>query len=185
MPFKISAFLSDMKEGSCSQKPLQFFSSFLCVSVSVCLVEDVGSSCKGLPLLVIGHPTSAFVKEFVHFFSEITYSLALLLFEVFLQALRTTRTDVGSSSLKVISARKGDTGNCRTWLEECLYSSCFLSVVTLFIITEDQWKHSFPSVGQIVLGLLQSSVFSDYWNKHKHSFPLFWKHGCDPSISEF
>lgn len=45
MPLKISAFLSDMKERSCSQKPWQFF-SFHCVSVSVCLVEDVGSSCK-------------------------------------------------------------------------------------------------------------------------------------------
>lgn len=32
----------------------------------------------------------------------------------------------------------------------------FSSVLTLFIITEEQWKHIFPSVGQIVLGLLQS-----------------------------
>lgn len=38
----------------------------------------------------------------------------------------------------------------------------FSSVVTLLIITEEQWKHILPSVGQIVLGLLQSCVFPDY-----------------------
>lgn len=155
-PSKFLLFFLIWRRG-CVPKSLDNFFPF---TVSVCQ----SAWQKMLALAVrLASPRSTDVsicEGICSFFAEIAYSLALLLFEVFLQAPRTTRTDVGSSPLKLISARKGDTGRCRTWLEVCLYLSCFH---LLWLYSTSQWKHIFPSVGQMVLGLLQSSMFTDYW----------------------
>lgn len=98
-----------------------------------------------------------------------------------MEALRTTRIDDRCFPIKLIDARKNYIVRHRTWLEVYLFFS--YSVVILLITMQKQWKHIFPSVGQIIL------FPPALWFAPEVFVPCFsallWKCYRNPSISDF